>query len=662
MIAAGGADVAGVWLAACIASALTVPGLAALGLTGHDSRGFDRLALAVGVSVALWPLAFLWTSLVGVRWSAPLVWAAMAVLVATVAAVWWRSRRGATSGGDGTPDRETVITPGREAVITAAAPGAVGRPRSASASLGRGSALALAFVLAVAVALRVWQARDLVVTPWVDGLHHTMIVQLILDGGVVPEGFRPYLPVDGFYYHFGFHVVAAVVSWLSGAPAASATLWTGQALSAVSCLTVYALALRLTRNRSSAVLAAAVPAALYFFPSYYVSWGRFTQLAGLVALPVAWILAADAATRVRPARGQLLAAACGAGLMLVHYRVFVYFLIGVLIMVAYGAAVWRRAGDRGARLVAISVAGGALAAPWLAVNLVPGVRALSAAGAGWLGGPQGVTDVPAWLFRTASNAVWVHMGLRGLVVGVVARPRSTAMIVSFLALASLAAYPQVLGVAGVSTSWALPPFALAISAYVPVALGMALLADAALDLGVMRGRDWSPAVIATAVALTAVGAAQLRDVVNSDTIIATTADLRAAEWIVENTPPDAVFLVSTYHWHLGTYRGLDGGYWLPLLAGRHASIPPSFYVYGDPEYARRITETAQTVQAGDQMSDDELLGAMRSADADFVYVGPASADTDGKLTADRLREHPSLRELYAADDVYVFGLAGAQLQ
>jgi acyl carrier protein len=53
----------------------------------------------------------------------------------------------------------------------------------------------------------------------------------------------------------------------------------------------------------------------------------------------------------------------------------------------------------------------------------------------------------------------------------------------------------------------------------------------------------------------------------------TPADLAAADWVRRSTPQGAHFLVGTTDWQLGTYRGIDGGYWLPLLAGRSSSDP-----------------------------------------------------------------------------------------
>src|SRR3990170_4384688 len=81
----------GVGLTLSLAGGLFVPGIVALALTGHRARGVYRLALAPGISVALWPLALLWTTIAGGHWSPLLARVVMAVLVAAAAWLLWRS-------------------------------------------------------------------------------------------------------------------------------------------------------------------------------------------------------------------------------------------------------------------------------------------------------------------------------------------------------------------------------------------------------------------------------------------------------------------------------------------------------------------------------------------------------------------------------------------
>jgi hypothetical protein len=650
---------AGLWLVVCLGLVFFVPGLVGLRAAGVRARGIDRLGVAVGASVTLWPLFLLWTSVLGFTWTAGRYRLLMLVL---------------------------VVIAGVPLVRRARAHGAA-IWRTAGMQRPAPWILALAAILLLAAVLRVVQVAGVVAPPWVDGYHHTLITQLIVEDGAVPADYRPYLAVDRFYYHFGFHALAAAVAWLSGAGVVVAVLATGQALNVLTVLTVFVFARRLLETPTAAVLAAAVPATLYWFPSYFVTWGRYTQLAGLVALPVVWILVADAIAARRPVRGQLLAAACAAGLLLVHYRVFAFYLIGIGLLAIYVVAAGLQPRERLMRLVAIGVAGGILVLPWLARNLAGGVAALAIESPTWYRGPaetvEAVSQVPDWLFTQGTNGLWIRLAIAGTLLGLARRRPAAFGLAAWMALAYLAVRP---GWLGLSTSWMLPPFALVISLYIPVALGVGLLADslaaicgtavaavrreavrgdAALGDAALRdpatiqatgGRVITAAAVAAlaVVALGVAGASQLRSVINPATIIVQTADVAAADWIRGHTPPDARFLVSTTHWHLGTYRGLDGGYWLPILADRATTMPAALYTYGDPADVRDATEIAETAAKGDALSDTEIDALLNRTGADYVYVGPTAAGQAGKLSAERLRRHPGLAERYAQDDVFVF--------
>lgn len=752
-------------LAVAIAAAVIVPGAAALRLAGHPSRGIDRGALAVTASITLWPLALLWTTALGLRWTAGAFAAVVLALAAGLAAGplrrAWRRRKHATS-------------PRVPAVPDHPNGGAVRRAVPSPESL---AAIA---ILGLAVVLRVWQARQLVAPAWVDGLHHALVTRLIADAGAVPAGYRPFLAVDGFYYHFGFHALAAAAGWLADAPAQRAVLWTGQALSAAAALTTYAAARRLVRRPAAALAALAVPASLYWFPAYFVSWARYTQLAGLVALPGVWMLVADAvhgaatptvrgevepagerrlerrrrawARRFDPAAQPALvalAAACCAGLVVVHYRVSAFFGVGVAAAVVVVLA-GRAPGTRGrlARLAMVAGVAFALVAPWLVRHLGPGLAALSGASPDWARGSAETVDAiglstrQAWLFTQGTNGVWLRLAAAGWLLAA-ARGRQAAWVV-VLGLAGAAALVAP-GWIGMAASWMLPPFALAISLYVLVAWGVAWWLEAVSDAaggtagastwrlaaflgaaltlagawavradpgwvaavlggGPGAGRavlpggwaGWPAAAQAAGVALVAwalhagrsiasapraaaapapvgsrggvtravpalaitalavAGAWRMRDIVNPATVIVQAPDVAAAAWIRAHTPATARFVVTTAPWHLGTYRGLDGGYWLPLLAGRATTMPAALYTYGTPADVRAVGALAATVARGDGLDDAALREAMTAAGADYIYIGPASAGKREAFSVVRLRNHPDLVGVYDRDGAAVF--------
>jgi len=265
-----------------------------------------------------------------------------------------------------------------------------------------------------------------------------------------------------------------------------------------------------------------------------------------------------------------------------------------------------------------------------------------------------VNDVPEWLFVEGANDVWLSLAAVGILFGLLRGRRAALGLVAYVSVAILVVSSARLGL---PASWVLPPFALAISAFIPVALGLALLGEILYDLAVGQRAD--PA-IASRVLLVAIlvvtvhGAWRTRSIVNPVTIIVEPADIVAADWVREHTPPEACFLVSAGHWHLNTYRGLDGGYWLPILAARPTTMPAAFYNYGGVEYARAVLALAETVARGDALTDDELEALMAQTGADYVYVGPHSSGVGGTLTAERLQQSRLLEQIYEGDGAYVF--------
>ena len=724
------AAVASIWTVTCLAALLFLPGLAALRLAAEPSRGAMRLALALGCSITLLPLALLWSSRLGLRWSGPLIWAIL--LGSGLVLVLGRADRAARClTGDEVGSKPSPLP------------------------------LALAAVLLLTGLSRYLQARGLVVAPWVDGYHHTLVTALLLESGSLPADYRPYLEVAPFYYHFGFHALAASLVWMGATSLPASVLVLGQALNALSVLATYALARSCLQRRLSALLAAAIPATLFWLPAYYLSWARFTQLAGLVALPAAWILLRGAMRAPTQPRRWLLSSAVCAGLLLVHVRVMAFFGVGALLLAlerlpsAARALRARRpstaatrapgSGDTMGladlwRLAVIGLVSLALASPWLLGNLAAGIAAMASASSDWvIGSSEIVSRVseapPDWLFTWSLNGFWIRLALIGLGAGLLARRRSAFGLAAALAGCLVLVAPQAIGL---PVSWLLPPFALAISLWLPVALGLGLLADLAVDaasgwlqrgdaepgpalrLGVpvwvlvlltsltlaasaawlQRGtvRPWqdpSAALLAYVLAmfvlahgsalrarwpvtspaasgrprqaaglellgvlailcLATAGAWRMRELLRAETVLALPADLEAAVWVREQVPIGDRLLIGATNWHLGTWRGIDGGYWLPLLAGRQTSLPAALYGYGDAALIESVNSLAELTSRGDALDDAALSALLDRAQAEWIYVGPASLGRPEAFSAERLRQHPELVERYDRAGVHVF--------
>jgi len=609
-----------------------LPGPGRTGGPAAPEDPLSQLALAVGLSLAAWPVGLFWLTAVGGRLDALSAWLVVGGLAALALALGVRHRfRGL---------------------------------RAWAAPQHRRPALALLAVLAATTLVRFLQVRGLVLPLWVDSVHHDVITRLILQYGGIPQSFRPFLPVDTFTsYHCGFHVDAALFAWLTGRPVEDVLLTLGQMLSVAASLAAYLLAARLTGRRLAGIIAALVVGLIASMPAYYVSWGRYTQLAGLVILPTALSLLLDAVEgREYRWRHVFLAALALAGLLLVHVRVTLFYgtfaLPALVVLSLRGRRSWREA-LRPWWIVGLVGLGAALAAlPWL-VTFVPRLLPVDTLPARLQGTPA-YNDFPWGYVTTGYNRELLTLAGGGILWGLWRRQRGVLLIASWVGLTLLVANP---GLAGLPSLWPVNNSAVVISFFLPAAaLAGFLVADLAGMLQPLLGR-WGrvavPGVAALGLATAGLwGARAMLPIVNPVTVLATADDVIACEWIHEHTPPTrsvlwtARFLVNTRFWQGNTYMGTDGGYWLPVLTGRWGSVPPAVYTLGDPDYIQAVNELAQWASAVESFDDPAVRERLRREGITHIYIGARG----GPITPQKLLGVAGYRLVYQHGPVWIFAV------
>lgn len=126
---------------------------------------------------------------------------------------------------------------------------------------------------------RFYQARTLIFPAWVNSVHHSYIVRLIVETGGVPASLEPNIQAP-FYYHFGFHLNTAVFAFWSQLRPETAVLILGQVINAGVCLAIYRLGISLWGDWRRASIAMVLVGFVFQMPAYYLTWGRYTLLAG----------------------------------------------------------------------------------------------------------------------------------------------------------------------------------------------------------------------------------------------------------------------------------------------------------------------------------------------------------------------------------------------
>jgi hypothetical protein len=590
-------------------------------------RGEDRVvrfAIDVALGLTIWPLVFLWTSALHLPW---------------------------------TPAAMRAI--GGAVIVAALILLAVRAPRARWSRLRpavRGVAL-VALLAAGAAALRIHDIRGLAFPPWVDGVHHVMIIRLLLDGGVVPATADPYIPGGAFFYHWGFHLPAAMAAAMTGNTAPPDVppflLQYGQLLNALTFVTMYAAGRVLLRSREAGIFTAVLVSFVSYFPAFYVSWGRYTHLAGTLVLPPLLIVLWRLATRRR--RGALLAVAAilAAGLALIHVRVSFFALAFAVVLAGVGAGFSRphaRPAEAGRytpllRWAVAALIAGILISPWV-VRLANEPRVAELA--------QGPAGTPLYLIGANHNrellslatcgftgmAGWFSMPLTGriasaawclLVIAVSIRARRA---VPWRPLLLIAAWCGLIFVGLKATRFASLDSAV-ITLFMPLSI-----AGAALITYVVRRVPAVATVLAIAIA--AGGASMLTEIVNPITVFADAADLRALRWIARNAPPTALFAVEARPWISPAWVGVDGGYWIGVATGRRSILPPLLYGWSlPPDEIMRI---------------DTLLAAWSARRWDALRAAGVTHVYSGSMRRASLLGDPHLRPIYRDGGAVVYEL------
>jgi hypothetical protein len=593
------------------------------------------LGLGIALSLALVPVALLWSSVLGLHWQRTLCQVAFGLLALCALVRLLRTHC-------------SDLAPWIDA-------------------RHRWLVLAMAALLGATWLLRLVQIRNLVLPAWVDSLQHVLVTEIVALHGQVPRSYEPLLPVTTFSYHFGFHADTAVFAWLSGLPIPKAMLILGQVLNGACALAAYLLAVRLTKRKIAGVAAAGVVGLVSYLPAYYVSWGRYTQLTGMLLLPAALVTALEwLESERRDYRRLFSAGVMQAGLFLTHARVSILGVCFLLAYLLFTCGVHLRQGDLREnrelwwRSGLLALLGLSLSAPWL-VQLITTMIGAVRAGGGRLSGEPSYNAVPFELLFIARNRELMVVAALGAFVGLLQRKREPALILLWCLTVALVVNPGWLGLPSTNL---LNNATAIIALFLPLSVlsGQAVTfvwdhLPLAFDRVAGRsGSRWHvTAAVRAALALLLAGMALWSgwgtvSIINTDTILATAEDLAAMTWIRENTPPDALFLINARHWQLGVYTGTDGGYWIPLLTGRRTLLPVLAYSYGRPELVQHVTELAQIVSQTKDVEETQFQAILEQERVTYIYVGAKG----GPLTPQMFLDHPHYRPAYNSGGVWIF--------
>ncbi len=495
--------------------------------------------------------------------------------------------------------------------------------------------------------IRIWIVRFEVAGLGSDSYHHTLFAQMIRDNGMIPMNMGSNYPVITFTYHFGFHAIVAFLGWISGLPTRLLVLILGYILLAICSLAVGFSTERITGSKIAGFAATICVACFFIFPSYMLMWGRYTQLTGLTLISIFLIPFWSWINNDYSKSGIIELGILAAGTGLTHYRMVAFLVIGVLVIVVFQllgkeTSNWKKGIKGGILLFFTSLS---FLVPWF-IHLWQSFQ---------VGYPV-EASLPASAFfsidRLGQEALNYPLNLAALILvgisillGILHKDKIIIAITLWCLIALLPSRNIQL----------LDTVSVLISLGIPLAILVGVAISKFCDF--ITSSKFSP-FIKNIIAPVLVGALGISGIIGTLTYPTTldsylkASDLKAFEFINEDIPMDAKFMINIYRFNFSDILmvGSDGGYWIPLLTGRETVVPPMVFTnerVSDPIFVENLRMLGKL--NGD-LTSPESLDMLSYQGITHVYIG----ERGGPINPVDLLSSPYFKLVYESNSVYIF--------
>jgi len=621
-----------------------------------QSTSFDWgeiTAISLGISLAIFPVFMLWTSTLGIKLNRLSILIMSSGLITIAFLQFWRERRTQTS-------RNLRLT----------SPSAIG--------------IILLIIFLTSFAVRLIMVRDLAAPAWVDSVHHATISQLIIEQGAYPATYSPYVKSLSASYHPGFHSIVALFNWLSNLEMNVALLLLGQVLNALAVLAVYLFTISCTGDRIAGLVAAMITGLVSPMPAYYTSWGRYTQLCGLLIMVVCIalfkLLLTNHNSQINPKDGInekisayqnfflslvtiikdkpylfLTVSITFAGLFLTHYRVYLFlavFFLAWLISLSLQSIGNRTSGKNVVSFIGLLIITGIfsilIANPWwsklIMTRIVPSLALVRNT-------LQPFHDFSWGFLTTAYGKQALILAGMGLGLSILRAKWFGPTLTLWVSLLFLIANP---GALRIPQTGFVNNTSVEIMLFLPVSVLGGYFVSFLINFFTKflpQHWRWLYFILwgALGVIIAFCAARALIPILNPITFFYRSADTQAMSWIRDNIPEDETVLINPFLWGYGIYAGQDGGYWISPLAGRSTMPPPAIYGYGSVEDKQEISNfSRQIIEFAEQ--PEALHQHLSSKNIKYIYIGARG----GAISVSALRQSPIFDLIYANNGTWVF--------
>lgn len=583
-----------------------LPGSALLVLSRSWARwpGLQRYMLAVGVSVAFYPVLFYATRFLLPHGRITAVTLSIILLLASLVTAWgwWRSR---------------VF----------------------SLKFDRLEWVAI-FILGLTFISRFWIAITHPYPAWSDSLHHTLLTELTAVNGRLPYTLALYFPNKLDMYHLGLYALTGSVQMFARVPAHTALVWTAQFLNSLCGIGIY-LALDRYSGRLGAVVGTAVVGLFSVHPALWVNWGRFTQLSSLTILLIAWVLTMEimrsaVSNQAQSALGRkwliFFGALCTAALFLFHFRVAIFYLPLVGISFLHTIIKTRSNQQRLILLKHFLVLGFValllvLPALWPAANHYITSRQaavpISDGQAQQL--RQNLYTFPLSTIPYLVAPIWLLI-ITGLsvLIGLVRRNHIVLTALGWTIVLIMMGNLYLLNIPMLNFT---NLGAILIMLYLPIGLVIGTAVTEIHNLIPPHQKIKTELAVLTLILIAALPAAYRRaTTLEPYRYFITDTDIDAMTWINENLPEDVTFAINTYMWLPKFAHGTDAGYWIPYFTNRHIIVSSMISAEAPNAYKEQVLALSQASESLETGLD--ALETLYNSGVEYIYIG-ANGDFSG---------------------------------
>ncbi len=473
--------------------------------------------------------------------------------------------------------------------------------------------------------------------------------------------------------------MVAVYSWFSGLDVLSSTLLVGQWINFFALITPIILILSISNEPEWTLLGILIFVGLLsYLPAIYTNWGRYAQLAGQTILPALIYILIDLFDKNRHSikenkfkyRVFFVSALLLGGMTLTHYRMPIFlatiiFLLFLFYHFNYRSSI-REMFKSVYTLSLVMILSAILLIPW-----IPRIIGSNLSEAALTSSTP--TDPLTWLiphvkqWKDLSTLIPIFVIVIFIVSLFFAILKKKWILLIYIFWPVLLMLYLIGALIQLPLANLLEGFAIMILVYIPISLVIGwFIGQIKVWIGETHNNVYTPLSIILTIILCFIGInIQSSTLTPQTTAIVTHPDLKAMEWIRNNTPEGALFLVEGHIVHYGySAVGTDAGWWIPLLTERRNTMPPQYAMVNEesnqPDHREMIVGLVDYLNrkdAGTPASVEYLC----NLGITHAYVGQGrgrtGAGVDQLFSPIEFTRNPqSFQMIYHQDRVYIYQL------